>query len=74
MRVIVHLVSGEILEGECSTFGGNDYQKGVDTRLRELAFRGFWLDNWRYAGQSGPNHKSRVFIPWSSAKYIVEAE
>lgn len=72
MKVIVHLVTGEILEGECSMFGGRDYQKGVDTRLRDF---GFWLENWRYSRDANlASHKGRVFIPWSSAKYLVETE
>jgi len=73
MRIRVTLtITGEketILDGACSLFGNGDYQKGVDTRLRDI---GFWLENWRYGGQSGPNSKSRVFIPWGSALMVQE--
>lgn len=58
-----------IIDGDGDVFGHVDYKKGVDTRLRDI---GFWLENWRYAGVGGPNNKSRVFIPWSSALYIQE--
>ncbi len=58
-----------VFEGDCPLFGGKDYIKGYDTSLQDI---GFWLDNWRYAGRAGPPHNGRVFIPWSSALYIVE--
>ncbi len=73
MKVMVHLVNGNNetqLVGDSPIFGSQvDYRKGVDTRLRDI---GFWLGNWSYVGQAGPKHKSRVFVPWSSALYIVE--
>jgi len=69
MKVIVHLTEGEkMLTGEAPIFGV-DYQKGIDTRLKDI---GFWLENWRYTGNSGAAHKGRVFVPWGSALYIVE--
>ena len=55
--------------GEAAVFGNVDYTKGFDSRLRDI---GFWLTDWRYAGHGGPAHSGRVFIPWSSALYIVE--
>jgi len=66
MRVIVTLDDGQEtrIEGDASIFG-----KGFDSRLRDI---GFWVDNWRYAGQSGPNHKNRVFIPWTSALMVED--
>jgi len=74
MRVRVTLVVTEkretLLDGDAPIFGnGKDYKKGVDARLRDI---GFWLENWRYADHSGPNNKSRVFIPWGSALMIQE--
>ena len=72
MRVIVTLtIDGTKetrLEGEAPIFGdGIDYKKGFDSRLKNI---GFWLTDWRYAGHSGPNNKSRVFVPWSSALMV----
>jgi len=72
MRVIVTLTIDRTketrLEGDSPIFGdGIDYKKGFDSRLRDL---GFWLTDWRYAGHSGPNNKSRVFVPWSSALMV----
>lgn len=73
MRVIVTLVdTGKEtrIEGDSPIFSnGIDYKKGFDSRLRDI---GFWLDNWRYAGHSGPNQKSRVFIPWMSCLIVEE--
>lgn len=73
MRVLVHLtIDGERetrLEGDAPVFGQSNYTKGFDSRLRDI---GMWLSNWRYAGHSGPNNKSRVFIPWVSALFIEE--
>lgn len=74
MRVMVHLTVDEvketILEGDAAVFRNHvDYSKGFDSRLRDI---GFWLENWRYEGHRGPNNKSRVFVPWSSALYIEE--
>ncbi len=71
MRVIATLddTKETRIEGDCSIFDVVDYRKGYDKRLANI---GFWLDNWRYAGQSGPNSKSRVFIPWTSALMIQE--
>jgi len=73
MRVIATLTVGEKeigIEGDGPIFGNPDYKKGVDARLRDI---GFWLENWRYAGNRGPNNKTgKVFIPWTSALYIEE--
>lgn len=75
MRVIVTLVNNrketttiEGIEGDAPIFEV-DYYKAYDKRLANI---GFWLDNWRYAGHSGPNNKSWVFIPWTSALMIQE--
>lgn len=72
MRVIATLVDmgrETMIEGDSPIFSnGIDYKKGFDSRLRDI---GFWLDNWRYTGHSGPNQKSRVFIPWTSCLYVV---
>lgn len=73
MRVIVTLDDSKEtrIEGDAAIFGDVvDYHKGYDKRLANI---GFWLDNWRYAGHSGPNNsKSRVFIPWTSTLIIQE--
>lgn len=74
MRVSVTLtidgVKETVLEGVSSLFSdGVDYMKGFDSRLRDI---GFWLENWNYAGQGGAKHKGRVFVPWTSALYILE--
>lgn len=72
MRVAVILVNENetVLEGEAPVFGGKrDYKEGYNSRLDDI---GFWLSDWRYAGLGGPNHKSRVFVPWCSALYIEE--
>ena len=54
------------LEGDATIF---------DNRLRPwLSDVGFWLAKWRYAGHSGPNQKSRVFIPWTSLLMIETLE
>lgn len=76
MRVIATLTIDGIketrLEGDSAIFDGRvDYLKGYDKRLASI---GFWLENWRYAGQGGPNHTSRVFIPWGSALYVEMKE
>jgi len=73
MRVIATLDDNKEtrIEGDCPIFDGVDYRKGYDKRLAAI---GFWLDNWRYTGHSGPNSKSKVFIPWNSALYIEEKE
>ena len=69
MKVIATLaITGEKetrLEGVAQIFDSH-----IPGWLSEI---GFWLENWRYAGNSGPNNKTgRVFIPWSSALYIQE--
>jgi len=74
MKVIVNLADEKEtrLEGDCPIFGkGRDYKEGYDKRLDNI---GFWLNDWKYAGHSGPPHKSQVFIPWGSALYIEELE
>jgi len=76
MKVVVHLVDVEgketTFEGEAPIFGGRDYnQKTHNSRLDKI---GFWLVNWRYGGYGGPSHKKGVFIPWTSALYIIEPD
>ncbi len=68
MKVIVHLVSGEILEGEYSKFGCKGSALPID--LRDF---GFWLKNWHF-DRDEVLIIGGMFIPWSSVKYIVEAE
>ena len=66
MKVIATLVVGEkeiLLEGETDIFGKLCSYEGTHKRLASV---GFWMRDWRYAGYSGPNHKSRVFCPWTS--------
>ena len=65
VRVILTIdgVKETVLEGDI------DYRKGQDTRLKDI---GIWLENWNYGGQAGPKHKGRVFVPWTSALYIIE--
>ena len=57
------------LVGDSVVFGPVDYMKGDDKLLRDI---GFWLSDWRYDSHGGRANSSRVFIPWSSALYIVE--
>lgn len=76
MRIIVHLTldgtNETQLEGDAAVFDGRiDYTKGYDKRLASI---GMWLSNWRYAGHSGPNNRSRVFIPWTSLLMAVTLE
>ena len=70
MRVIVTLtINGTKetrLEGDCPIFDGQG-----DNGLRDL---GFWLTEWKCAGHGGPNHKNKVFIPWTSVLYCEEVE
>jgi len=71
MQVSVTVAIGErevVLEGDCALLGARPYMKG-SSFLRDI---GFWLENWRYAGHSGPPNKGRVFIPWTSALYVIE--
>lgn len=78
MRVTVHLISDganeTTIEGEAPIFGHPDYKKGFDSRLRQLKEAGFWLEDWRYAGHSGPKQESRVFVPWTSCHYVETEE
>ena len=72
MKVIVSLSINYTDEfrliGDSPIFGdGIDYKNGVDSHLRDI---GFWITGWRFAGSSGPNHKSRVFIPWGSCLLV----
>lgn len=75
MKVAVHISIGNLettLVGESPIFGGQiDYKKGYDKTLSNI---GFWLENWRYEGRSGPANKGKVFVPWTSALYIVALE
>jgi len=70
MKVIVHLIDEKALTGEAPIFGV-DYQKGNDTRLRDI---GFWLEDWRYAGNTGAAHKGKAFCPWTSVLFIIEEQ
>ena len=56
------------LIGEATVFGPVDYTKSRDTLLDI----GFWLTDWKYAGQGGNPHNGKVFIPWNLALYIIE--
>jgi len=72
MRVTVTLTIDWIKEtrliGDSPIFGnGVDYKRGFDSRLRDI---GFWLTDWRYDRRSGPNNKSRVFVPWGSCLMV----
>lgn len=70
MRVIVTItvdgVKETMLEGD-SQFFDEEWDK-----LERKGF-GFWLENWRYAGMPGPEHTSRIFVPWGSC-LMVETE
>ena len=70
MKVIVYLIDGkEVLVGKAPIFDNNNYQAGCDKRLGSI---GMWLEDWHYSGNVGAPHKGKVFIPWTSALYIVE--
>ena len=76
MRVIVTLTIDGIketrLEGETAVFDrGVKYERGYDSRLKDI---GFWLSDWRYAEVGANNHKSRVFIPWTSCLLVETLE
>ncbi|MBA7654347.1 hypothetical protein ES703_62224 [subsurface metagenome] len=68
MRVIATLAidgTKEIrLEGDAQIFGSH-----LKPWLGDI---GIWLENWRYAGHSGPNNKSKVFVPWTSCLMVEE--
>ena len=59
--------SDRAITGECPLFGNRDYKEPYDSSLRDY---GVWLSDWRFAGNSGPAHKGKVFIPWTSILYI----
>ena len=67
MKVIATLViTGEKetqLVGKTDVFDKLLSYEGSHKRLTSI---GFWMRGWRYAGYSGPPHKSRVFCPWTS--------
>ena len=68
MRVMATLT----IDGEKETRLEGDAQIFDRHQKPWLGDIGMWLENWRYAGHSGPNNKSRVFFPWGSALYIEE--
>ena len=71
MRITVELIGGAwdklILEGDTDVFDKLLSYEGGHKRLSAI---GFWLRSWHYAGYSGSNHKSHVFIPWTSCLKI----
>ena len=70
MRVIVTLidmVKETRIEGDTEVFDKHLSYEGGHKRLAAV---GFWLKDWRYAGYSGPSHKSRVFCPWTSVLMV----
>lgn len=69
VRVVLIDPSEITIEGHYTVFGDRDFSKGYDASLRDI---GFYLDKWRYTGRAGPPNKGWVFIPWSSALYIIE--
>ena len=72
MRVIVTLidmVKETRIEGDTEVF---DKLLSYEGSHKRLAAVGFWLKDWRYAGYSGPGHKSRVFCPWTSCLMVEE--
>ena len=74
MRVIVTLidmVKETRIEGDTDVF---DKLLSYEGSHKRLAAVGFWLKDWRYAGYSGPGHKSRVFCPWTSCLMAEENE
>ena len=75
MRVIVTLTidgsheirikgDGRLFDPEVEISGDKLEQEGI----------GFWLDSWRYAEVGSPNHKSRVFCPWTSVLMVETKE
>lgn len=73
MRVIVTLTIDGMketrIEGESKVFDGGDPMQWDILEFRQI---GLWLDSWRYAEVGANNHKSRVFVPWSSVLYVEE--
>ena len=60
----------KVIIGDAPIFDrSSKYRAGCDTRLSDI---GFWLNDWKFADVAGARHKSRVFIPWTSALYIEE--
>ena len=66
MKIIVHLtLDGKEeyrLEGNAPIFDSH-----IVPWLGDI---GFWLDEWKYAGKGGYNHKWPAFIPWGSALFM----
>ena len=74
MRVIVTLTIDGIketrIEGNARVF---DYPTLTSAcNFESLPEIGMWLSDWKYQGHGGPNHKSKIFIPWTSALFIEE--
>ena len=59
------------IEGDTDVF---DKRLSYECSHKRLAAIGFWLSAWKYAGYSGPSHKSRVFCPWTSCLMVEELE
>jgi len=70
MKVIVHMTidgTNEIcLEGKAPIFDSH-----IVPWLGDI---GFWLEEWKYAGKGGNNHKLPAFIPWTSALFVGRLE
>lgn len=75
MRIIVTLTidgSHETrIEGDGRLFNPEVEMSGDKLEQENI---GFWLSNWRYAEVGSPNHKSRVFCPWTSVLMVETKE
>ena len=72
MKVMVTLTIGNKetrIVGDTDVF---DKLLSYEGSHKRLAAIGFWLRDWKYAGYGGPNHKSRVFCPWTSVLMVEE--
>ena len=47
-----------------------DNRPSCEVRDKILDGLGFWLENWRYDGHSGPTNKSKLFIPWANCAMV----
>ena len=64
------LVTLTITGNDISHLSGKAPIFGKETRDKTFDSLGFWLENWRYNGHSGPANKSRVFIPWHNCAMV----
>ena len=75
MRVIATLTidgTKEIrIKGDTDVF---DKLLSYEGTHKRLAVIGFWLTDWKYARYGGPNHKNKVFVPWTSCLTVEELE